>query len=58
MAIEVDGNIEKDPPQKITYSSTAYEAASAKRPVIIYGTGDAPTPTGYPDGCFYLKYEA
>jgi hypothetical protein len=38
--------------------STTYATLQTKRRAIIYGTGSAPTPTGYPDGCIYLQYVA
>ena len=46
--------------KKTIYTQAEYTALEDKtnNVGIIYGTGDAPTPTGYPDGCIYLKYTA
>jgi hypothetical protein len=40
----------------ILTDSTTYTALTEKNRAIIYGTGSAPTPTGYPDGCLYVQY--
>ena len=43
---------------EIIYDSTTYAALAVKPKAIIYGTAAAPTPTGYPDGCFYFQHAA
>jgi hypothetical protein len=57
--IQTDG-VHKDPHDIHIYDSTTYAALANKddKVAMIYGTGSAPTPTGYPDGCVYLQHEA
>lgn len=54
MAIEIIRKWDKT----VIYTDTAYAALDdkANNVGIIYGTGAAPTPTGYPDGCIYIQY--